>query len=66
MKYLILFFFLAFSISGKTQGQTNRFPDNVEITLKDGETKVLPNEKGGLTINVSPKDLLKFKARGSG
>ena len=64
MKYLILFFFLAFSTSGRTQGQTNRFPDNAEITFNEGETRVLPNEKGGLLINVSPKDLLKFKARG--
>ncbi|QIP17816.1 hypothetical protein G8759_14535 [Spirosoma aureum] len=47
-----------------TQGQTKGSPDQVLITSKKGKTQVYTNENGDLQINVSPKDVRKYKAAG--
>ncbi len=62
MKYLLLFFFLFASVF--SMGQTKNPLDNVVITSQNKKTGVSSNEKGELLVNVSPKDLLKFKANG--
>ena len=64
MKYILLFFFLFSCVSGRTQGQAKSQPENVVITSIKDKTQVSTNENGELHINVSPKDVLKFKANG--
>ncbi|MCE5344779.1 MAG: hypothetical protein LLG13_00640 [Bacteroidales bacterium] len=64
MKYMLLFFLLFSSVSSMAQGQTKSLPENVVITSKKNKTQVRTNENGELLINVSPKDVLKFKANG--
>ena len=64
MKYLILFFFLIASASNIAQGQSKSLPENVVITTTKNKTLVQTNENGELHLNVSPKDVRKFKARG--
>lgn len=64
MKKLLLFFFLfsiAFSIA---QGQPKKAPEIAVITSEKKKTSVRTNENGELRINVSPKDVKKFKANG--
>jgi hypothetical protein len=62
MKYIHLIFFLVFSLF--SMGQTKNLLDNVVITIKNNNTQVQKNEEGELLVNVSPRDLLKFKANG--
>jgi hypothetical protein len=63
MKYrLLLFFLLTCVIVGR--GQTKGPIENVVITSKNKKTQVRTNENGELHVNVSPKDVLKFKAIG--
>jgi hypothetical protein len=64
MKYLILFFFLIASASNIAQGQSKSLPENVVITTTKNKTLVQTNENGELHLNVLPKDVRKFKARG--
>lgn len=64
MKYVILFLFLLQSVLSTAQRQARSQSDNVVITSEKKETFVQTNDKGELLINVSPKDLKKFKARG--
>jgi hypothetical protein len=64
MKYLLLFFFLFSSAFSMVQGQTKSPLENVVITSKKNKTQVQTNGNGELLINVSPKDVLKFKANG--
>lgn len=61
---MLLFFFLFASIWSIAQEQTNRPQENVVITSNKKETNVRTNETGELQINVSNKDLLKFKENG--
>jgi hypothetical protein len=64
MKYTFLFllsFATAFSIA---QEQTKAPVENVLITIKNRKTEVKTNEKGELLINVSKKDLQRFKNNG--
>lgn len=61
MKYMLLFFFLFSSIWGIAQAQTNRPKENVVIISNKNKTTVRTNETGELQINVSKKDLRKFK-----
>src|SRR5690606_23729839 len=61
MKYRLLFFFLFVSIGTMAQEQTR---ENVVITSGKKNTAVRTNEKGELEINVSKKDLRKFKENG--
>jgi len=63
MKYMLLLFFL-FSSVIVTQGQTKSPLENVVITSKENKTQVRTNENGELHVNVSPKDVSKFKAVG--
>ena len=63
MKYMLLLFFL-FSCVIVAQGQTKSPLENVVITSKKKKTQVRTNENGELHVNVSPKDVLKFKANG--
>jgi len=46
------------------QGQAKNTSKNVVITNEKNKTAISTNEKGELQINVSPKDVEKFKARG--
>ena len=64
MKYMLLFSFLFSSVFSMAQGQTKSPLENVVITSKKDKTRVSTNENGELHINVSPKDVLKFKANG--
>ncbi|MBV6643029.1 MAG: hypothetical protein KI791_20090 [Cyclobacteriaceae bacterium] len=61
MKYLIIALLL---ISGLQSGQAQT-PDNIKITSEKGKTKFKVDDSGVLEVNVSPKDLDKFKSRGS-
>jgi hypothetical protein len=64
MKNMLLFFFLFSSVFSMVQGQTKNPLENVVITSEKDKTQVRTNENGELLINVSPKDVLKFKANG--
>ena len=59
---LLLFFLLPCVIVA--QGQTEGPLENVVITSEKKKTQVRTNEKGELHVNVSPNDVLKFKAIG--
>ena len=61
MKYLIIALLL---ISGLHSGQAQT-PDDIKITSEKGKTKFKVDDSGVLEINVSPKDLDKFKSRGA-
>jgi hypothetical protein len=63
MKYFLLLFFF-FSCVIVARGQTESPLENVVITSKKNKTQVHTNENGELHVNVSPKDVLKFKAIG--
>ncbi len=63
MKYMLLLFFI-FSCEFVAQGQTKSPLENVVITSKKNKTQVRTNENGELHVNVTPKDVLKFKAIG--
>ncbi|EPR67568.1 hypothetical protein ADICYQ_3356 [Cyclobacterium qasimii M12-11B] len=60
MRNLLLLFFVFTSVF-VSQGETKDPLGNVVITSDKGKTQVQSNEKGELLINVSPKDILKFK-----
>ncbi len=64
MKYMLLLSFLFFSILSMAQGQTKSPIKNVVITSTKNNTEVITNGNGELLINVSPKDIQKFKANG--
>lgn len=64
MKYMLIFFFFFSGVICMTQGQTRSPLENVVITSQKNKTLVQTNEKGELLINVSRKDVLKFKANG--
>jgi len=60
---LVLLFLICAYI---TQAQNNTAPkNNIVITYNDQKTEVYTNNKEELQVNVSPKDVLKFKAAGS-
>lgn len=63
MKYMLLMFFLFFRVIA-AEAQTGSPPENVVITSKMDKTRVRTIENGKLQVNVSPKDVLKFKANG--
>ena len=63
MKYsLLLFFFSTFVMV--TQAQTEAPLENVVITYTKKKTQVHTGENAQLQVNVSTKDVPKFKARG--
>lgn len=63
MKYILLLFLLL-TCKIVALGQTDDPLDNVVITSKKQKTQVRTNENGELHVNVSPKDVLKFKVNG--
>lgn len=64
MKYILLFLFSFATAFCIAQEQTKPSVENVVITSKNRETEVNTNKKGELLINVSKKDLQRFKANG--
>ena len=64
MKHILLFIFFFPNVFSMAQGQIKSPLENVVITSKENKTRVRTNENGELLINVSPKDLRKFKAKG--
>lgn len=64
MKYILLFFFLNYSMFNMAQGQTNNLFENMVITSQKNKTQVQTNEKGELLLNVSPRDVRRLKASG--
>jgi len=64
MRYLILFSLFFTFLLAPIQGQTRNTSDRAVITYIKGKTTVNTNENGELIINVSEKDLRKFKTRG--
>ena len=63
MKYTLLSFLLLTCV-GLGWGQTKVPVENVLISSEKKKTGVNTSEKGELQVNVSPKDLQKFKNRG--
>ena len=63
MKY-IFFLFLFSTYAFVTQAQTEAPLENVVITYTKKKTQVHTSETTQLQVNVSTKDVLKFKARG--
>jgi hypothetical protein len=64
MNYIILFSFLLCSLINMAQGQTKNPPETIVITNKRNKTQTHTDENGKLIINVTPKDVRKFKANG--
>jgi len=64
MKNILIIFFLFPIVISSVQGQTKNPSENVVITSEKDKTRVRTSENGELIINVSPKDLIKFKANG--
>ena len=64
MKYILLFFLLFSSLFSVAHGQPASPQDDVVITSNRNKTRVGTNENGELLINVSKKDVRKFKANG--
>ena len=63
MKYTLLFFLLSMCMTlGWTQSKGS--VENILISAEKKKTKVNTSEKGELQVNISPKDLQKFKNRG--
>ena len=63
MTYGILTFLLSMGAL-VTQGQTKGSPEQVVITSQKKRTGVYTNENGDLQVNVSPKNVIKYKAAG--
>ncbi len=59
---LILFLFASFI--NMVAGQSGNNSENVIFTSNEGKTQVTINEKGELLVNVSPKNVQKFKSNG--
>ena len=64
MKYVLLFFLLLSYVIA-VRGQTQNPFEKVVITSNNKKTQVSTNKNGELYLNVSPKDVLKFKDIGS-
>ncbi|AWV97303.1 hypothetical protein [Arcticibacterium luteifluviistationis] len=60
--FLFLFSFLCCAIL--TQAQSNDVHEKIIITSNANKTEVFKNEKSILCLNVSPKDVKKFKRQG--
>ncbi|SMD08560.1 hypothetical protein SAMN04488101_11240 [Pedobacter nyackensis] len=64
MKYIFLmFFFLNCVLTTQAQHKAP-LENNVMVTSLEQKTQVYTNDKQELIVNVSPKDVLKFKAAG--
>jgi hypothetical protein len=60
----ILFICFSFAFATASQAQSEKTIDNVVITSNDEKTRTYINANGDLVLNVSPKAVLKFKAKG--
>ncbi len=63
MKHLLFSFIFVFATL-LTLGQSENPRRNVVITSNEGRTEVTTNANGGLSLNVSLKDMVKFKGEG--
>ena len=63
MKHLLFSFIFVFATL-LTLGQSENPRRNVVITSNERKTEVTTNANGGLSLNVSPKDVVKFKREG--
>mgnify|MGYP000022825415 CR=1 FL=1 len=63
MKFYLLLF-LAVACTAISWGQTSTVKEQVPITTNSTKTQVQTNEKGEVSLNVSPRDIRKFKAAG--
>lgn len=63
MKYRLLIFLLLSGIIS-AQAQTKDPLEKIEITSQKKKTRLSTGDKGQLLLNVSPKDVRKFKTRG--
>ena len=63
MKYALLSFLLLTCVT-LGWGQAKVPVENILISAENKKTGVTTSEKGELQVNVSPKDLHKFKNRG--
>jgi hypothetical protein len=64
MKKILLLFFVFSNVSIVLLAQTESQLKDVMITSENNKTNVHTNANGQLIINVSPKDVFKFKANG--
>lgn len=64
MKHLTLFFLIFIVAFNMATGQTKSQSEKTVITTDKGKTQVMTNDNGDLLINVTQKDLKKFKAKG--
>ena len=64
MRYTLLILFLFIGFFSKVNAQSKNQPENTVITYEKKKTEVIRNKNGELLINVSPKDLDKFKTKG--
>jgi len=64
MKHRLLIFSIFLSAFSITQGQPKDRSEDVVITSQKGKINVLTSENGQLLVNVSPKDVQKFKSKG--
>ncbi len=64
MKHIPLFFALFSIVFSAAQGQTPSPLENGVISSKKNKTQVRTGKNGELLINVSPRDVLTFKANG--
>ncbi len=64
VQYLLLFFFLFSSVFSMAQKQAKGSLENVVITSQKGKPQLSTNENGELQLNVPPKNVLKFQAKG--
>lgn len=59
LTFLFLFLFV-FTVPGRTQSG----PEDIMITYQKKKTRLKKNDQGTMQLNVSPKDVEKFKTRG--
>jgi hypothetical protein len=63
-KHIRSIFFLLISVFSIAKAQVKKQNENVLVTSTGNNTKVLANEKGELLVNVSAKDIDRFKIEG--
>lgn len=64
MKQIILLFSLFFVVSLFVPGQNSNLPENVVINSGTNKTQVTSGDNGDLIINLTKKDVRKFKKNG--
>lgn len=64
MKYILLFVCFLAGVTA-AHGQVQSPSEKIIITVEKTRTEIRTDDKGVLRVNVTPDDVLKFKARGS-